>query len=99
MAEPVLEAEYPGNPPAQLRAWIKDMAAHLTSGDERGCPLANATVELPDKDHPVRRVIEAFKIARRDCSFNYALRSGGRTVPTTRRCASDRTEHGLEGTG
>src|ERR1700688_3576709 len=61
-----LEAEHPGDPPAQLRAWLKDMAAHAASGDERGCPLANAAVELPDKDHPARRVIEEFKTAQRE---------------------------------
>jgi len=42
------------------------MAAHVASGDERGCPLANAAVELPEKDHPARRVIEAFKTAQRE---------------------------------
>jgi AcrR family transcriptional regulator len=41
-----LEADHPGDPPAQLRAWLKDMAARLASGNERGCPLANAAVEL-----------------------------------------------------
>jgi AcrR family transcriptional regulator len=61
-----LEADYPGEPSAQLRAWLKDMAAHVASGDERGCPLANAAVELPEKDHPARRVIEAFKTAQRE---------------------------------
>ena len=61
-----LEADHPGHPSAQLRAWLKDMAAHVASGDERGCPLANAAVELPEKDHPARRVIEAFKTAQRE---------------------------------
>jgi hypothetical protein len=28
--------------------------------------LANAAVELPEKDHPARRVIEAFKTAQRE---------------------------------
>ena len=42
------------------------MAAHVASGDERGCALANAAVELPEKDHPARRVIEAFKTAQRE---------------------------------
>jgi AcrR family transcriptional regulator len=45
----------------QLRAWLKEMAAHFASGDDRGCALANAAVELPEKDHPARRVIEAYK--------------------------------------
>jgi len=42
------------------------MADHVESGDERGCPLANAAVELAEKDHPARRVIEAFKNTQRD---------------------------------
>jgi AcrR family transcriptional regulator len=61
-----LEADHPADSPAQLRAWLADMAAHVASGDERGCPLANAAVELPDKDHPARRVIEEFKTAQRE---------------------------------
>src|ERR1700692_661348 len=61
-----LEADHPGDPLAQLRAWLEDMAVHVASGDERGCALANAAVELPDKDHPARRVIEAFKNAQRE---------------------------------
>jgi hypothetical protein len=59
-------ADHPGDPSAQLRTWLKDMAAQVASGDERGCPLANAAVELPEKDHPARRVIEAFKTAQRE---------------------------------
>src|SRR5438132_13777396 len=50
-----LAAQHPRDPRAQLRAWLEEMADHLESGDERGCPLANAAVELPDKDHPARR--------------------------------------------
>ena len=61
-----LAAQHPGDPRAQLRAWLKEMASHVESGDERGCPLANAAVELPEKDHPARRVIETFKNAQRD---------------------------------
>jgi AcrR family transcriptional regulator len=60
-----LAAEYPDNPRAQLRGWLRNMAAHVGSGKERGCALANAAVELPEKDHPARRVIEAFKTAQR----------------------------------
>jgi hypothetical protein len=41
------------------------MASHVACTDERGCPLANAAVELPEKDHPARRVIEEFKVAQR----------------------------------
>jgi AcrR family transcriptional regulator len=60
-----LAAEHPGNPRALLRWWLQNMAAHFDSGNERGCALANAAVELAEKDHPARRVIEAFKTAQR----------------------------------
>jgi AcrR family transcriptional regulator len=57
---------HPGDPLAQLRAWLAEMADHLANADERGCALANAAVELPEKDHPARRVIEEFKVAQRN---------------------------------
>ena len=56
---------HPGDPLAQLRAWLTEMAGHVASADLRGCPLANAAVELPEKDHPARRVIEEFNVAQR----------------------------------
>ena len=56
---------HPADPLAQLRAWLAEMASHVACTDERGCPLANAAVELPEKDHPARRVIEEFKLAQR----------------------------------
>ena len=56
---------HPGDTRAQLRAWLEEMAGHLAEPDERGCALANAAIELPDKDHPARRVIEDFKRAHR----------------------------------
>jgi AcrR family transcriptional regulator len=65
-----LEKADPGNPRAQLRAWLKSVEEHVTDPDQRGCALANAAVELPDKDHPARCVIEQFKIAQRDRLVN-----------------------------
>jgi AcrR family transcriptional regulator len=56
---------HPGDPLAQLCAWLEEMAGHLAAPDERGCALANAAIELPDKDHPARRVIEDYKRAHR----------------------------------
>jgi AcrR family transcriptional regulator len=55
------EAEHPGDPLGQLRTWLAEMAAHCASVGDRGCAFANAAVELPEKDHPARRVIEAYK--------------------------------------
>src|SRR5262245_62403949 len=37
-----LAAQHAGDPRAQLRAWLENMAGHVDSGDQRGCPLANA---------------------------------------------------------
>ena len=59
------ELAHPGDALAQLRAWLSEMAGHLAEADRRGCALANAAVELPEKDHPARRVIEEFKTAQR----------------------------------
>jgi AcrR family transcriptional regulator len=61
-----LESEHPGDPLAQLHAWVKHMAGDVICRGGRGCALANAAVELAEKEHPARRVIEAFKKAQRE---------------------------------
>jgi len=61
-----LAATHPGNPRAQLSGWLAAMQAHVADADQRGCALANAAVELPEKGHPARAVIEEFKAAQRD---------------------------------
>jgi AcrR family transcriptional regulator len=74
------EEAYPDQPLAQLRAWLADMAGLLAKTNERGCALANAAVELPDKAHPARRVIEEYKIAQRD-RLAQLCRSAGLSDP------------------
>src|SRR5262245_16100500 len=59
------EQAHPGDARAQMGAWLTEMAGHVASAALRGCPLTNAAVELPEKDHPARRVIEEFKVAQR----------------------------------
>lgn len=59
------EEAYPCDPRAQIRAWLAEVAGILTDSNHRGCALANAAVELPDKTHPARRVVEEFKLAQR----------------------------------
>ena len=71
-----LEAEHPGDPLAQLRGWIARMTERLANADERGCPLVNAAVELPEKTHPARRVIEEFKTAERAWLIRVCRSSG-----------------------
>ena len=61
-----LEAKYPGQPRAQLAAWLRAVADHCGDVKERGCALMNAAVELPESDHPARRVIEEYKTAQRN---------------------------------
>jgi AcrR family transcriptional regulator len=71
-----LEADHPGDPSAQLRAWLGNMAELIEAGGERGCPFANTAVEFPEKDHPARRVIEAYKVAQRDNLIRLATAAG-----------------------
>jgi AcrR family transcriptional regulator len=61
-----LEAAHPGDPRAQLDGWLRAMGEHLADRDQRGCAFCNAAVELPEKNHPARRVIEEFKTAQRE---------------------------------
>ncbi len=59
-----LETQHPGDPLAQLHAWIGQAAACLE--DSRGCDMANAAVEITELENPARRVIEEFKSLQRD---------------------------------
>lgn len=63
---PRYEEAHPGDPLAQIRAWLTEMAGILADRNHRGCALANAAVELPDKSHPARRVVEEYKLAQRN---------------------------------
>ena len=76
------EQAHPGDPLAQIRAWLAEMAVHLAKTGERGCALANAAVELPDKAHPARRVIEEYKVAQRNRLVDLC-RSAGLSDPET----------------
>jgi AcrR family transcriptional regulator len=71
-----LEAAHPGDPLAQIRAWVTAMAAHVADCNERGCALANAAVELPEKDHPARAVIEDFKRRQRTALIQLSRSAG-----------------------
>jgi AcrR family transcriptional regulator len=56
-----LSVKYPQDPEAQLVEWSRRVADKLAELERRGSMLANALAELPDKDHPARRVIQAHK--------------------------------------
>jgi AcrR family transcriptional regulator len=53
-----LAVAYPGDPSAQLREWSRRTAAAFEQMEERGSPILNALAELPEADHPARRVID-----------------------------------------
>lgn len=57
---------YTGDADAQLRALIGRAGSDLCKGSLRGCPLTNAAVEFPEKDHPARAVIEECKTQHRE---------------------------------
>ena len=57
---------YAGDAFKQLGALIDRYGADLCSEDFRGCPMANAAVEFPDKDHPARVVLEESKTTHRE---------------------------------
>ena len=62
----VIAAAHAGDPEGQLLAWLRHIADFKEHEAERGCAFANAAIELPDKDHPARRVIREHKSALRE---------------------------------
>jgi AcrR family transcriptional regulator len=55
--------QHPGQPRAQVEALFDAHVMRTCVGEEesRGCALANAAVEIPEADHPARRVVEEYK--------------------------------------
>jgi AcrR family transcriptional regulator len=74
------ERAHPGDALSQIYAWLEEMAGHLAEPGERGCALANAAIELAEKLHPVRRVIEECKLAQRT-RLTRLCRDAGRSEP------------------
>ncbi|SHF54016.1 TetR/AcrR family transcriptional regulator [Streptoalloteichus hindustanus] len=54
-------AAFPDDGRAQLRHVLAQVATAITDPGHRGCPLANAVVEFPDRAHPVREAAEELK--------------------------------------
>ena len=64
-------AAHPGDPRAQLRYLMRRVSQFAAESTGRGCALANAAVELAERRHPARKVVEAHK--RRQCERLIAL--------------------------
>ena len=56
-----LTANHHGDPQGLLQDWSRRTAAKLEVLEERGSALGNALAELPDPEHPARRVIQEYK--------------------------------------
>jgi len=52
---------YSGRARKQIQAAFALLAEHVSEPDARGCPMANAAVEITENGHPARKVIEAHK--------------------------------------
>src|SRR6476659_7607884 len=57
-----IAAAHPGDPQAQLVDWSRRVAKKFAEMEERGSALGNALADLPDPDHPARRVIDAYRV-------------------------------------
>ena len=64
-------AAHPGDADAQLRYLLRQVSQFAAEANGRGCALANAAVELAERRHPARRVVEAHK--RKQCERLVAL--------------------------
>ena len=69
-------AAHSGNPRLQVESLFDILVENTCEDDSRGCALANAAVELPDADHPARRVIEALKSRQRILLVELCRRAG-----------------------
>jgi AcrR family transcriptional regulator len=71
-----IERVHAGPPKEQLLAWLRFLAEFKLGGTERDCAFANAAVELPEPDHPARRVIEECKRRHRDLIIELCRKAG-----------------------
>lgn len=75
-----LSRTHPGDARKQLEAWLQHLCNGMAEPSNRGCAFANAAVEIPEKDHPAREVIEHHKKSQRD-RIAKLCRSAGFTGP------------------
>jgi AcrR family transcriptional regulator len=73
-----MQERHAGDPRKQLGAAFALLAKHVSDPNARGCPMANAAVEITEKDHPARKVIEAHKAKLRARLAELCARLGAR---------------------
>jgi AcrR family transcriptional regulator len=70
-------AAHPGDPRAQLAAFLRPLAERAATTGYRGCGLTNAAVEYPEPGHPARAVSEGNKTELRRRLREMATAMGG----------------------
>lgn len=73
-----ISQQHRGEARKQLRAAFALLAKHLSDPGARGCPMTNAAVEITEKNHPARRVIEAHMTKLRARLADLCKRTGAR---------------------
>jgi AcrR family transcriptional regulator len=71
-----IEREHAGAPQQQLLAWLRFIAEFKVGAHQRGCAFANAAIQLPDSNHPARRVIEETKNRHRQMIAGLCRKAG-----------------------
>lgn len=71
-----MASRYPNDPRRQIHAAFGLLAKHVADPRARGCPMANAAIEITEKDHPARKVIEAHKAKLRSRLIQICIRIG-----------------------
>lgn len=56
-----IEAAHPGDPRAQILGWVTYFSDEARAWSHRGCAFINSIAELPDPEHPGRKLIEEHK--------------------------------------
>ena len=59
-------ANHPNDPAGQLVEWSRRTAQAFAQMEERGSAMLNALAELPEPDHPARKVIDEHRVAEHD---------------------------------
>jgi len=75
-----IAAKHPGDPESQLVDWSRRVAKKFAEMEERGSTLGNALAELPETDHPARRVIDEHRL-REHARILHVCREAGFAEP------------------
>ncbi len=73
-----MQERHPDDAGKQLAVAFALLAKHVSDPRARGCPMANAAVEITAKHHPARKVIETHKAKLRERLAGLCERTGAR---------------------